>query len=72
MVGFLWARRGHLGLTQRQVADAAGPGLTVSLICGYETGHHKPTLPKIQAWAAALGCELSVAVRTEAGGVGDA
>lgn len=62
LIAFLRQRRIDLGLTQREVADHAA-GFSVSLLCGYETGHHKPSATKLIAWADALGCDVEIAIR---------
>lgn len=55
-----------LGLSQREVA-ARSDGLRQAEISMWETGRSIPTLPNLDRWAAALGCEI-IAVTKEAGG----
>jgi len=62
LAALLRQRRIDLGLTQREVADHA-PGISVSLLCNYETGRHSPSATKLVDWAGALGCDLEFAVR---------
>lgn len=58
---FLRQRRIGLGLSQREVARHAG--FVPSLLSDYENGRHEPTLSKLNAWADALGCDVTLAVR---------
>ncbi|HEX6968304.1 MAG TPA: helix-turn-helix transcriptional regulator [Micromonosporaceae bacterium] len=55
----LKGRRIALGLSQREVAAAAGTWQ--GRLTAWETGHAVPTLDSLTAWAAALGCELVLA-----------
>lgn len=62
LVAALKKRRLDLGLTQREVGVRSGIGQ--NLICTYERGRTiSPTLAKIVAWADALGCDITFAVR---------
>lgn len=60
VVAVLTARRIELGLSQRRVGFLSGLGTSV---CEYEAGRHAPTLPKLEAWADAVGCDIAVMVR---------
>jgi hypothetical protein len=60
IVAALAARRRELGLSQRRVGFVSGLGTSV---CEYEAGRHTPTLPKLLAWADALGCDIAVTAR---------
>lgn len=62
LAAFLRQRRLDLGLTQGEVADHA-PGFSTSLLCGYETGRHKPSATRLVAWADALGCDVTFTIR---------
>lgn len=64
VVAVLTARRIELGLSQRRVGFMSGLGTSV---CEYEAGRHAPTLPKLEAWADALDCDVAVTVRAKAG-----
>lgn len=66
MVYTLKGYRLALGLSQREVA-ARSDGLRQAEISMWETGRSIPTLPNLDRWAAALGCEL-IAVTKEAEG----
>jgi len=63
VVATLTGRRIELGLSQRRVGFLSGLGTS---ICEYEAGRHTPTLPKLVAWANAVGCDITVAVRPKA------
>ena len=54
------ARRSS-GMTQKQVADAAG--LTKSMLSAYETGRRQPTFATLVRLMRAAQCELGLAVR---------
>lgn len=56
LVTALTARRIYLGLTARQVAEAAR--LSTGSISEWERGRHTPNLTSLRRWAAALGVEL--------------
>lgn len=62
LVAFLRQRRINLGLSQREVAERA-PGFSVALLCGYETGRHKPSTEKLVVWADTLGCDVEFTPR---------
>jgi hypothetical protein len=64
LVEILRQRRIKLGLSQRRVGFMSGLGTS---ICEYEAGRHAPTLPNLVAWANAVGCDITVAVRPKAG-----
>jgi hypothetical protein len=64
VVGTLTARRIALGLSQRRLGFVSGLGTSV---CEYEAGRHAPTLPKLIAWADAVGCDITVTVRPKTG-----
>lgn len=64
VIATLTARRIELGLSQRRVGFMSGLGTSV---CEYEAGRHAPTLPKLEAWADAVDCDIAVTVRSQTG-----
>jgi transcriptional regulator with XRE-family HTH domain len=55
--------RKDLGLSQREVAKRAG--LRQSMISEWETGTHEPKFRSLQAWAQALGLQLTAKLEDE-------
>lgn len=63
-------KRSELGLTQKELADAAG--ISVSALKQYETGRQEPTIPKVRKIASALGLSANeIWSETDVGSVGD-
>lgn len=63
-------KRSELGLTQKELADAAG--ISISALKQYETGRQEPTIPKVRKIASALGLSANeIWSETDVGSVGD-